>query len=99
MDDQVSPALSARRATWLSLAVNDRRGGRQPTNVNLNGLLRTTSRGFEDRRAAIHYRPLASAPVQPRASRVHRCPLLAVGIHGVGCHLGCQRSQLGGSSP
>jgi hypothetical protein len=36
------------RVTWLLLAVIDRRGGRQRTNVNLNGLLWTTPRGFED---------------------------------------------------
>jgi hypothetical protein len=35
MDDQVSQALSAKRATWLSLAVNDRRGGRRRTKANL----------------------------------------------------------------
>jgi len=56
MDDEVSPPFSALRATWLSLAVNAQRGRRQRTNVNLNGLLRTTSRGFEDRGAAIHRR-------------------------------------------
>src|SRR5258708_7630985 len=52
------PGASSRLVTasdyWLSLAVVGRRGGRQWTNSNLSGRLRTTPRGFEDRGSAIH---------------------------------------------
>jgi len=94
MDDQVSPALSARRATWLSLAVNVRRRGRQRANVNLNGLLRTTSRGFEDRGAGVHNRPSTSAPVQPVASAVLDRSHWSTIVRGLGCLIGCHRARL-----
>jgi hypothetical protein len=74
MDDQVSQALSVRRATWVSLAVNVRHGGRERTNVNLNGLLRTTSRGFEDRGAIVRYRPSACIQVRMQASPIRHRP-------------------------
>ncbi len=76
--------------TWLSLAVIARRDGRQCTNMNLYGPLRTTPRGFEDRGASVRDRPLASTAVQSRASRIHHRLHLSSGIHHVGCHLGCQ---------
>src|SRR5712692_3099027 len=52
-------------APWLSLAVISRTGGRWRSTANLDGCLRTTANGFEDRGARVHSGPLASVPVQP----------------------------------
>jgi len=86
MDDEVSPPFSALRATWLSLAVNAQRGRRQRTNVNLNGLLRTTSRGFEDRWAGIHNHPLTSAQIRFAGHWIRSYPQSVAVVHEFGCH-------------
>ena len=85
VDDDVGQ-LAVIGCHWLSLA---RRGGRQRTNVNLNGLLRTTPRGFEDRASAIHRRPLTSASIQSQASVIRDCSLTSTAGRQLGCHLGC----------
>jgi len=59
--------------------------------VNLNGLLRTTSRGFEDRGASVRCHPLPCA--RDRGSDLwirQRPPTLGAGCD-VGCFLGCHR--------
>ncbi len=73
----------------VSLAVIARRSGPQRTNTNLNGPLRTTPRGFEDRGLCIHSRPSASIGPRTPARQFHDHPPSSAVVHQFGCHLGC----------
>ncbi len=81
------------RSTWLSLAVNGRRGGRRRTKANLSGRLRTTANAFEERAPDVRRRPWRSAVVRSRALRFQDRPPLSARGRCVGCHLGCQNQR------
>src|SRR5258708_34170362 len=74
--------------TWLSLAVIARRDGRQRTNMNLYGPLRTTPRGFEDRGSSVRTRASTSAGVRWLACTFHEHLAASVFVQRVGCHFG-----------
>jgi hypothetical protein len=76
--------------TWLSLAVIARRDGRQRTNMNLYGPLRTTPRGFEDRGSRVHNRPSTSTGDRSLARTFRGRPPSSGVVRDVGCHFGCQ---------
>jgi len=62
--------------------------------MNLNGRLRTTPRGFEDRGLRVRTGPLGSARVRPWRLWFHARPRTAAVVRRVGCHLGCQFGAL-----
>ena len=78
------PRACVSGVTWLSLAVVARGSRRQRTDVNLNGRLRTTLRGFEDRGATVQERPPTSVPVQSRSPAIPDRSPLSAAVHGLG---------------
>ena len=86
---------------WLSLAVIAQRGGRRRTKANLNGRLRTTTNGFEDRVSKDRGCPPTSTQDRTQQFSVHRRLRLCTGVCEVGCHLGCHQKvrNLGTRNP
>jgi len=73
------------------MAVIRGNSGRLRMAVNLNGRLRTTANGFEDRGSGFRRGPPVSDGVRPLASRFHQCSQSSAIVREIGCRLGCQQ--------
>jgi predicted nucleotidyltransferase len=72
-----------------SLAVIARRGGHWRTKANLNGRLRTTPRGFEDRGSVVRCSPTPFANDGKYLSQIRGHQSSSAAIRPLGCRLGC----------